>query len=156
MQSLRRPPFPIKCRIKSPKQRRFPWPINNHPQRNVIRSRGITWSIIFNSKTEVPMRKTLEYLVHPQPRTPIQTYNKISDGLINNKIDAKATKSIGMKFNWLQYRYIQEQFRYFWRPGHTNLGDYWTKHHPGAHHKDLRPTIITLSKFLDAMSASIK
>ena len=45
------------------------------------------------------MHKTLEELGHPQPQTPIQMDNKTADGLINNKIVAKAAKSIYMKFH---------------------------------------------------------
>ena len=59
------------------------------------------------------MRKTLEELFCTQPQTPIQTDNKTAEGLINNKIFAKATKSIDMKFHLLQCRDIQGQFRYF-------------------------------------------
>ena len=45
------------------------------------------------------MHKTLEEIGHPQPQTPIQMDNKTADGLINNKIVAKAAKSIYMKFH---------------------------------------------------------
>ena len=39
---------------KKPKQRRHTQPINNHPQRNVISSRGRTWIIIFEFQTRNP------------------------------------------------------------------------------------------------------
>ena len=47
------------------------------------------------------MHKTLE-IGHPQPQTPIQMDNKTADGLINNKILSKATKSIDMKSHWIR------------------------------------------------------
>ena len=40
-------------------------------------------------------------------------------------------------------REAQGQFRYYWRPGTQNLADYFTKHHPATHHKNVRPTILT-------------
>jgi len=39
-----------------------------------------------------------------------------------------------MRFHWLRCREAQNQFRFFWRQGKTNLADYWTKHHCAAHH----------------------
>ena len=35
------------------------------------------------------------------------------------------------------------QFRYYWQSGTQNLADYFTKHHPATHHRNLRPTILT-------------
>ncbi len=61
----------------------------------------------------VPTRKTLEELGHYQPGSPVQMDNKTVEGLINNKIISKATKSINMKFHWLCYRGAQGQFRFF-------------------------------------------
>ncbi len=107
-------------------------------------------ALFLNAKTAVPMRKTLEELGHPQPRTPIQTDNSTAHGLINNKIIAKATKSIDMNFHWLRCRDAQGQFRFYWRPGKNNLADYWTKHHPGVHHKAFRPNIFTSQAFMNA------
>ena len=49
-------------------------------------------ALFLNSKTAFPMRETLEELGHLQQQTPIKTDNKTEDGLINNKIVAKATK----------------------------------------------------------------
>ena len=30
----------------------------------------------------------------------------------------------------------------FWRPGTENLADYWMKHHPTAHRREIRPVIL--------------
>ena len=113
-------------------------------------------ALFVNAKTAVPIRKTLEELGHPQPRTPIQTDNSTAHGLINNKIIAKATKSIDMNFHWLRCRDSQGQFRYYWRPGTSNLADYWTKHHPGAHHKAFLPHIFTSQTFMKACRRLMK
>ena len=50
-------------------------------------------ALFLDSKAAVSMWKTFEELGYPQPKTPIQTDNKTIDGLINNKIVSKATKS---------------------------------------------------------------
>jgi hypothetical protein len=61
-------------------------------------------ALFINAKTAVPMQKALEELGHPQPQTPIQTDNSTAHGLINNKIQPKATKAMDMRFYWLRPR----------------------------------------------------
>jgi hypothetical protein len=51
-------------------------------------------ALFINAKIAVPMRKTLEELGHPQPQTPVQTHNSTAYGVINNKIQPKATKAM--------------------------------------------------------------
>jgi hypothetical protein len=100
-------------------------------------------ALFINAKTAVPMRKTLKELRHSQPPTPMQTDNSTAYGVLNNKITPKATKAINMRFHWLRCRDAQGQFRFYWRPGSTNLADNWTKHHPASHHRTFRPEILT-------------
>ena len=107
-------------------------------------------ALFLNAKTAVLTRITLTEMGHPQPRTSIQTDNSTAYGLINNKIIAKATKLVDMSFHWLCCRDSQGQFRYYWRPRTQNLGNYWTKHHPGSHHQNFRQQIITSKKWLQA------
>ena len=57
-------------------------------------------ALFINCKLAVTSRKTLEELGHPQPKTPMQTDNTTANGLLNNKIIPKVTKSIDMKFHW--------------------------------------------------------
>ena len=56
-----------------------------------------------------------------------------------------------MRFYWLRDRETQEQFRFFWRAGKLNLADYWTKHHPAMHHKNMRNEFLTEQKILDEL-----
>jgi hypothetical protein len=100
-------------------------------------------ALFINAKTAVSMRQTLIELGHPQPRTPMQTDNATAHALLTNKILPKALKAMDMRFRWLKCREAQGQFRYYWRPGTQNLADYFTKHHPATHHKNVRPTILT-------------
>jgi hypothetical protein len=100
-------------------------------------------ALFINAKTAVSMRQTLIELGHPQPRTPMQTDNSTAHALLTNKILPKALKAMDMRFRWLKCREAQGQFRYYWRPGTQNQADYFTKHHPATHHKNIRPTILT-------------
>ena len=112
-------------------------------------------AMFLNAKTAVHLRQTLEELGHPQPPTPIQTDNTTAQGVATNKILPKATKSMDMKFHWLRDREFREQFRSYWRSGTKNLGDYWTKHHPGSHHESMRPEILTAQRVVDALRRSL-
>ena len=48
-----------------------------------------------------------------------------------------------MRFEWLKDRQAKEQFRFYWRAGKTNLADYFTRHHPPAHHRNVRAEFLT-------------
>jgi hypothetical protein len=80
---------------------------------------------------------------HIQLPTPMQTNNAMADGIINGKVQPKRTKAMDMRFHWLQDRECQKQFRIYWRPGKLNYADYWTKHHPTAHHWNICKEFLT-------------
>jgi len=107
-------------------------------------------ALYINAREAVYIRNILEAMGHPQPRTPVQTDNSTAEGVANNKILPKQTKAMDMRFHWLRCRDAQKQFRFFWRPGPTNKGDYPSKHHPGVHHKNERPAWLTPQKYIDA------
>jgi hypothetical protein len=94
--------------------------------------------LFYNAQECVPMRHTLEALGHPQPPTPIQTDNEVADGIINDRVKQRRSKAIDMRFYWVRDRVRQGQFRIHWRSGQENLADYFTKHHPVAHHRAIR------------------
>ena len=101
------------------------------------------------AREAVYIRIILEEMGHKQPPTPLQTDNYMAEAVANGKIQPKRTKAMDMQFYWLRYRSLQNQFRFYWRPGPTNLGDYHTKHHPGKHHKNVRPEFVTPRRVLD-------
>ena len=85
------------------------------------------------------MRLVLEELGHPQPPTPVHTDNSTAAGIANNTVKRQRSRSMEMR-----YFYVGDQvkFGYFdvcWQPGHENLGDYPSKHHPATHHQKVRP-----------------
>ena len=43
------------------------------------------------------------------------------------------------QFYWIRDRVKQGQFQVFWRKGSEHLGDYYTKHFPASHHREMRP-----------------
>jgi len=105
-------------------------------------------ALFLNAKEGVYLRQILTEMGHPQPRTPLQTDNTTAEGVINNKIQPKRTKAMDMRFHWLRDREAQGQFRIHWRRGKTNLADYFTKHHPPAHHVNVRADFLTKVKDL--------
>jgi hypothetical protein len=100
-------------------------------------------ALFINAKEAVHMQRILDEMGHPQPRTPIQTDNSTAEGVINSRVRPKRTKSMDMRFEWLLDREQQGQFKIYWRPGKTNLADYFTKHHPPAHHRNVREIFLT-------------
>eukprot|EP00804_Cyclotella_cryptica_P028785 CCRYP_018721-RB/>CCRYP_018721-RB protein AED:0.41 eAED:0.41 QI:0/0/0/1/0/0/3/0/816 len=95
------------------------------------------------AREAVFIRIILEELGHTQPATPLQTDNSTAEGVVNGKIQPKRTKAMDMRFHWLRDRECQEQFRIYWRPGKLNYVDYWTKHHPAAHHQHIWQEFVT-------------
>ena len=76
---------------------------------------------------------------HPQPTTPIQVENETAVGIANRSIKQKMSKAMDMRFHWIRDRIQQGQFNVYWKPGHTNKGDYHSKRHPDSHHIQERP-----------------
>jgi hypothetical protein len=94
---------------------------------------------LFHNATEAcSLRTILEEMGHPQPPTPIQTDNSTAAGIVNRTVKQRRSKAMDMRFYWLQDRVELDQFRIHWKPGCDNLADYFTKHHPVRHHKEMR------------------
>jgi hypothetical protein len=95
------------------------------------------------AREAVYIRIVLEEMGHKQPPTPMQTDNAMAEAVINGKVQPKRTKAMDMRFHWLRDRECQKQFRIYWRPGKLNYADYWTKHHAGKHHRNIRKEFLT-------------
>ena len=100
-------------------------------------------ALYINAREAIYIRLILNQLGHPQPPTPIQTDNSTAEGVVNSKVQPKRTKAMDMRFHWLRDRETLKQFRIYWRPGRMNYADYWTKHHPAAHHRNMRPEFLS-------------
>ena len=45
-------------------------------------------------------------------------------------------------------RLKQKDFFIYWKPGNQNMGDYFTKHHPPYHHREIRATYLYMANAL--------
>ena len=95
-----------------------------------------------NAKEAIPLRHTLKFLGHEQPPTPIQVDNTTAVNFAKQTLKQKRSKSIDMRFYWLQDRSSQGQFNIYWYPGVNNLGDYLTKHFSPRDHMTKRPVYL--------------
>ena len=110
-------------------------------------------ALYINARHAIHIRNVLNKMGHKQPPTRVQVDNSTAVGIVNNKILPKALKPMDMRFHFLRCRWMQGQFRFFWRPGTTNLGDYPSKHHPAAHHRAMRAEFPTPCKYLEDFRA---
>jgi hypothetical protein len=95
------------------------------------------------AREAVYIRIVLEEMRHTQPPTPLQANNAVAKGVVNGKVQPKQTKVMDMRFHWLRDWECQKQFRIYWRPGKLSYVDYWTKHHAGTHHQNMRKEFLT-------------
>ena len=95
--------------------------------------------LFLNGQDAIMLRNTLEFLGHPQPATPIQTDNSCAEGIANDTVKQKRSKAMDMRFYWIRDRVRQGQLKIHWKKGQDNYADYHTKHHPAAHHRQMRP-----------------
>ena len=102
-------------------------------------------ALYLNAQLVVEFRQTLTDMGHPQPTTQIRTDNESACGILTGTMRQKRSKAIDMRFHWLRDRVQNhKQFDIRWAPGATNFGDYPTKHHPGSHHKNVRPIFLNV------------
>ena len=100
-------------------------------------------ALFINSRQAIPARNLLLEMGHPQPPTPIMTDNTTALGFVSKNLQPKQTKSTDMRHWWMRDRSDQKQFRYYWGPGKQILADYYTKHFCAAHHREMRPKLLT-------------
>ena len=93
------------------------------------------------ARIAVDERRILTNMGHPQPPTTIFCDNEVAIGLANNTVTPKMSKSLDMRFHWLQDRVRQGQFRIVFVPGLQNLADFFTKALPVSRHQSLAPFI---------------
>ena len=61
---------------------------------------------------------------------------------LDGPVKQRRSKAIDMRFYWLKDRVSQKMFDVHWAPGKVNLADYYTKHHPAKHVKQIRSIYI--------------
>jgi hypothetical protein len=103
-------------------------------------------TLYINSQTAEVFRTTLIEMGHPQPPMPVQTNNSTAYGIVNSSFRQPCLRAIDMRFYWVRGRGRQNHFLVYWKPGRENLGDYFTKHHPPAHHQTMRSTYLQVAQ----------
>ena len=109
-----------------------------------------------NARQLLPLRVTCEELRYPQSATTIQTDNNTASGIMNRIFNQARSKVIDMRYYWLMDRAQQKQFRIYRDIGIKNLVDYFSKHHSGAHHKQVRPIFFHTKESPDSLQGCIK
>ena len=104
-----------------------------------------------NTKEAVSIRTTLHKMGHPQTPTPAEVDNSTAIGFANKKIKKQKSKYMDMRYYWIQDRVAQKYFRVYWRPGHTNLGNYFTKHLPPSYHRSTRSTYLQSANHVSSL-----
>ena len=112
--------------------------------RNVMTSaaEAETGTLHHNGIAAVPLRITLDELHHKQGPTYIKTDNDTAKGFLTSSIRKKRSKAWDMRYHWMKEKIKDSIFGVYWDKGTNNLGDYFTKHHPPAHHKRTRPIYV--------------
>jgi hypothetical protein len=68
-------------------------------------------AMYINARKAVKERIILDAMGHKQPATPVQVGNSMAKGIANKPVQPKRTKTMDMRFHWLQDRSInQKQF----------------------------------------------
>ena len=89
-------------------------------------------------KEAEPLRLTLQELGYPQPPTRITCDNQCAVGIALDTVKQKRSKAIDVRFHWIRDRVRQNHFLVEWKPGSTNLADFFTKAHSVKHHREVR------------------
>ena len=104
-------------------------------------------ALFLTCQEAVPIRITLEGMGHPQPPTHVQVEKSTALGIATVTIKQRKSKPMYMRFYWIRDRSNQDRFNIYWKPGSTNMGDYFTKHVPPSHHTTIRPNYLHVSKY---------
>ncbi len=103
-------------------------------------------ALFVNAQDGTVLRTTLIELGHPQPATPVMVDNATAVGIANRTVKQIRSRAMDMLFYFLRYRVRQNHFLVYWKPGRENLGDYFTKHHPPAHHQTMCSTYLQVAQ----------
>ena len=97
-----------------------------------------TAGVFGNSQIAIPICRVLEASNHPQPPVPIKTNNSTAYSFVNANICQKRSKTWDMWYNWLRNSSTKKELFIYCDKGANNDADYYTKHHPPAHHRTKR------------------
>ena len=96
-------------------------------------------ALCFNANEGQVMRLTFAEMVQVQTPTPIHYDNSTANQITSGTIKRQCSRAMNMCFFWIAYQADHQNFKVLWAPVQENLGDYSTKHHSEAHHRNVRP-----------------
>jgi hypothetical protein len=115
-----------------------------------------TAGVFDNGKEIIACRISLRALGHPQAATPLKTDNSTSHSFVHANIKQRRSKTWDMRWNWLRDKATHKQLRIYWDKGLNNNADYFTKHHPPAHHRTMRPKYVLNAHQLTARTGPFR
>ena len=93
-----------------------------YPKRVLASAAKAETGATFNNAQEAqPIRKMLHDMGHLKPATPMQADNTTVVEFANNTLKQKRSKSIDMKYYWIQDRTNLQQFHIYWSWGKGNI-----------------------------------
>lgn len=88
-------------------------------------------ALYINGQAAAWERTILAALRYPQTApTTIITDNLCAEGIAMGTLTAKKSKAIAMRYHWIRDRIRLGEFIVTWKPGSTNLADFFSKHLP--------------------------
>ena len=86
------------------------------------------------------MITAISEMFHPQPQTPVATYNTLENSIVSGTAKQRISGSIDMVFYWVRDRIQKNRFHIFWEEGGGgDLANNLIKHRPICNHKTMRP-----------------
>ena len=99
-------------------------------------------AVFQNAQKGAHFRNTLVELGYPQQPTLILVDNTVAEGLANDTINAKRSKSMDVRFFWIRDRVKKMQFVMKHLQGRWNISDFFTKALPKEKFQQFVPYII--------------
>ena len=99
-----------------------------------------TGGIFLGAKEACPILAALVEMGHPWPATgtPLETDNSTANDILTSQVCMKRSKALDMRYHWIKDQIEQNQFFLYWSQGILNRADYFTKHFPPVHHRQMR------------------
>jgi hypothetical protein len=95
-----------------------------------------------NAQKAAQFRNTLLELGYPQEPTPILVDNTVAEGLANDTINAKRSKSMDVRFFWIRDRVKKAEFWMKHLAGRWNISDFFTKPLPKEKFDQFTPYLV--------------
>ena len=93
---------------------------------------------------------------HKQPETHLKIDNSTTGVFLKSGMKPKHPKTRDIKWYWLRDKEVLDQLIVYWYRGTNNENDYFTKHHPQIHHRQMKPCYIHTSNLARTITQTIR